>query len=1193
MNKFIKGTLLGMLLLVLLPNIVFAHTVNFYDGETLLATKEVEDGDNLFGQLPNVSSGNYSSVNWFYDPEFTRSYDQSDAITSDVDVYGKFKANFFFRTVNEDGNENSKYGTIYRNNGSNYSGNSATSALPNTHIVLTVEPKPGFVFVEWRVGTTVSAYPFMDLDTYSTNTQIEFDIAGDTTVWAVFAQDLDARFTLTLDPNNGTSETDSYANREYESQVQLSAPSSYGFTTPSHKMFVDWVIDGEHYNAGEFYTIIKDATAVAQWRNDDTPLYTVTFNTNGGSTIDPVQVYENEKLTKPEDPTITGFDFGKWYTDEGLTQEYDFDSLVNGNFTLYASYRGNIWYRTIDASTGDISRNVGTITAGASSTSGGYATLGLKGRTINVYAEAKTGYHFVEWRIGSNTVANTIAYDDLEPTCYTEECSFEVDGHMTVMAVFAQNGPVGDEVISYAFAMVTNPFDGETPSTVVESSDPEVYDVEFVSWYNLTDSTSTVTTFVGGKEYEYRIRFVPREGYTFDETTVFYINGQETSSYGTIADRQIYFTAGEPEPVYEVSLNYNGGVDSEGQNGTTIELVGFVPFVTEDNFISGFTSQMYEVTPPEGMVFDGIKVDGVKYDIGDGIEINRNMTIFYQWAPEQIPVSIDYGYGSTDPYLVQVEYGETVAEPTEVPERPGFIFGGWVNAATNAPYDFSSPVYEELELVGVWVEEGTNITISFDMHGSGEMDDVTVEAGTVVAKPADPVHNDPLRFVFGGWYLDEAYEKEFDFTKPVTRNTMLHAKWNDRLYTLTFETNGGNAIESRKYRYEEIPTEVIPVKENYTFLGWYDSAELTHEYEYTAIQADITIYAKWQKNNNVITIDLNGGKKNGQPTYTVEVPEDSYALDKNEIMRGVVAPTGKELDYVTVNGVKEQFGRWVNINSTNTIKLFWKDSRPHLDAFKVSTGNTTSITLTWNRTNNATSYVLYQSLNNKKWSKVTTISNGNTLKYIKTKLTANKTYYYKMEAYKGSTRLVISKVLKTKTAPKAPTLTVKTSTYNSVTLNIRKVTGATKYVLERSTDNKTFKAVKTVSKAGKVTDSGLATNTKYYYRVKACSTFCSGYSKVKNRVPEFKKPTIRVTAGKLQAKVKITKVTGAQGYVIERSTAKKSGYALVAYTTSLTYVDNKNIVSKKSYYYRIRAYRTINGKKVYSAYSAVKKVKVK
>lgn len=88
------------------------------------------------------------------------------------------------------------------------------------------------------------------------------------------------------------------------------------------------------------------------------------------------------------------------------------------------------------------------------------------------------------------------------------------------------------------------------------------------------------------------------------------------------------------------------------------------------------------------------------------------------------------------------------------------------------------------------------------------------------------------------------------------------------------------------------------------------------------------------------------------------------------------------------------------------------------------------------------------------------------------------------------------------------------------------------------------------------------------------------------------KPKVKLKAGKKSAVIKYNKVKNAGGYEIYRSTKKKSGYKKVAVTKKTSYKDKK-LKRKKKYYYKVRAYRKVNGKKFYSAYSAVKAVKAK
>ena len=66
--------------------------------------------------------------------------------------------------------------------------------------------------------------------------------------------------------------------------------------------------------------------------------YTVSFNTNGGSSISSTRVTSGSRLSEPIAPTRSGYTFAGWYTDRALTDEYDFDSAVYKSFTLYAAW---------------------------------------------------------------------------------------------------------------------------------------------------------------------------------------------------------------------------------------------------------------------------------------------------------------------------------------------------------------------------------------------------------------------------------------------------------------------------------------------------------------------------------------------------------------------------------------------------------------------------------------------------------------------------------------------------------------------------------------------------------------------------------------------------------------------------------------------------------------------------------------
>ena len=71
--------------------------------------------------------------------------------------------------------------------------------------------------------------------------------------------------------------------------------------------------------------------------------YTVSFEVNGGTTVDPVVVKRGDLLTKPEDPT-KGYDvFAGWYTDAEFNALWNFEKdRVDADITLYAKWTDHV-----------------------------------------------------------------------------------------------------------------------------------------------------------------------------------------------------------------------------------------------------------------------------------------------------------------------------------------------------------------------------------------------------------------------------------------------------------------------------------------------------------------------------------------------------------------------------------------------------------------------------------------------------------------------------------------------------------------------------------------------------------------------------------------------------------------------------------------------------------------------------------
>ena len=157
------------------------------------------------------------------------------------------------------------------------------------------------------------------------------------------------------DPSKWYTLAYSWTGADKLSETLPSNPSSF-FTPDEAKAAVDTTFtSGKQVTGsdGYFYTFSGwDAGTVdgqvvtfnGSWTKGDkdpSKWATVTFNSNGGSTVASQTVKYNDKATKPADPTKSGYAFAGWYTEEQLTNTYDFGTLVTKDITLYAKWNTN------------------------------------------------------------------------------------------------------------------------------------------------------------------------------------------------------------------------------------------------------------------------------------------------------------------------------------------------------------------------------------------------------------------------------------------------------------------------------------------------------------------------------------------------------------------------------------------------------------------------------------------------------------------------------------------------------------------------------------------------------------------------------------------------------------------------------------------------------------------------------------
>ncbi|MEA4922541.1 MAG: S8 family serine peptidase [Eubacteriaceae bacterium] len=282
---------------------------------------------------------------------------------------------------------------------------------------------------------------------------------------------------------------------------------------------------------------------------------------------------------------------------------------------------------------------------------------------------------------------------------------------------------------------------------------------------------------------------------------------------------------------------------------------------------------------------------------------------------------------------------------------------------------------------------------------------------------------------------------------------------------------------------------------------------------------------------------------------------------------------------------EETYGEWSDVISV---------SIPMEKMGTLSVKNSGSdISLEWGTSPDADGYYIYMSEGaDDNYKKIAEISGGTSTTYVYKEAVAGQTYYFKALPYTEKDGNVArgdeSNKVDIKMAFAAPTASASPYTYNSTKITWNSVSGAAGYRVYRYNSSTKKYELRASTGSTAYTDTGLATGTKYYYKVQAYNSVAtSGESAVVSARPRLSATKLKLAAGKKKMTLKWKKVSGASGYKIYRAAKKKGKYKKVATIKKGKTVKwtNKKLKKKKKYYYKIKAYRKVSGKLVYSTYS--------
>jgi len=277
-----------------------------------------------------------------------------------------------------------------------------------------------------------------------------------------------------------------------------------------------------------------------------------------------------------------------------------------------------------------------------------------------------------------------------------------------------------------------------------------------------------------------------------------------------------------------------------------------------------------------GTYYDGLtleknaKLSGQPMNTGADINDKTNIP-----NPTGTPVTVTYDYGERGGIYAKqiVQAGEKAVKPDD-PKVNGLTFGGWYtdeDCIDGNEYNFTAPVTKDMTLTAKWTVN--SYTITFDTDGGSAVAPITQDYGTTIKAPAAPTKTG---YTFMGW------NPALPAAMPAGDMT-IKAQWSINQYTVTFDTDGGSAVDAQTVAYgEKAKTPADPTKTGYTFAGW----ELGgNAYDFAAsVTEDMTLTAKW--------------KDSEKPTGEIKISKNSWKSFLNNITFGLFF---KDTQTVTIN----------------------------------------------------------------------------------------------------------------------------------------------------------------------------------------------------------------------------------------------------------------------------------------------------
>lgn len=319
----------------------------------------------------------------------------------------------------------------------------------------------------------------------------------------------------------------------------------------------------------------------------------------------------------------------------------------------------------------------------------------------------------------------------------------------------------------------------------------------------------------------------------------------------------------------------DGSSEDRADRNVTVELSNGLGTLSEKDVPTG-------MIPDDGYQTTGAWDSRPNTD-PNGISEMGNYVYTYTF-PQKDECTVTYHWVSTEnPIFAVLPAQATVTKDTPYPVATvdlvgGWTFSGWYDneACDGAPVTevTCTSAGQNIDLYGKWTHDA-NCTVTFhaDYKGAerGYLDankqtvvlTYTVPYGSTLRKERislpTPVPGEATYYFFKDWDLDNLFYTDPDvLDMPVRSNLTFVAQW---WPIVTFDANGGAWSSGETMHYvkitDKVAAESTPVRNGYTFLGWYTDDGNRANFEDT-VNGPKTLYAHWAKNAAVTFRIVNG-----------------------------------------------------------------------------------------------------------------------------------------------------------------------------------------------------------------------------------------------------------------------------------------------------------------------------------------------